>query len=208
MWLYIYIGMSTCILLPIVPLTAEVFGYTVSLSTLLWAPNFLATDILAEKYGKKAAHGGVLVHVLAPYLVILLVHSVLLFTPASGSTQIHQSISEVYQYSIKITVIGTLVYGMSQFLDIWIYDYLHKLTGEKFLWLRNNASTLFTTLFNNIAFWGLAVGSVLDNWLAIALAAYAVTVVVAICDTPFIYLAKKLTPLDMKQPNNLGDTVR
>ena len=85
---------------------------------------------------------------------------------------------------------------IAQIMDIYIYDYIHKKTGEKFLWFRNNASTLFTTLINNLLFWWLALGNVLDDWFATAIAAYLLTVIIALCDTPFIYIAKKIKPLD------------
>ncbi len=197
-WLYSYIAINGCILIPIAPITTDVFGYALSVGTVAWAPIYLITDILTERYGKHAAIGGALLSSVTAWTVLLFIQMVLFLNPSLASTELHNSLGISYQYSVRMIMIGTFVFLLSQMVDIHIYDYLHKKTGEKYLWLRNNASTLFTTFFNNVLFWGLAFGNVLENWFATAMAAYLITVVVALCDTPFIYLAKRIKPVDLK----------
>jgi uncharacterized integral membrane protein (TIGR00697 family) len=193
-WLYGYICINGCLLIPIAPLSIEIFTHTISVVTIAWAPIYLCTDILTEKYGKKAALSGALLSAATGFAVILILHMTLAFTPTESSAQSHEYLSTIYQYSIRMVLVGATVFMIAQFMDIYIYDYLHKKTGEKFLWLRNNASTLFTTFINNMLFWGLALGDVVDDWFASAMAAYVLTVIVALCDTPFIYLAKRIKP--------------
>lgn len=195
-WLYGYIGINGCLLIPIAPLSIEVFSYTISAVTLAWAPIYLCTDILTEKYGKKAALGGAFLSAATGFVVIFMIQLALAFTPTENSVQWHADLSTIYQYSIRMVSIGAVVFMIAQIMDIYIYDYIHKKTGERFLWLRNNASTLFTTLINNILFWWLALGNIIDDWFATAIAAYLLTVIIALCDTPFIYLAKKVKTPD------------
>lgn len=195
-WLFGYIGINGCLLIPIAPLSIDVFGYTISAVTILWAPIYLCTDILTEKYGKKAAMHGAVLSAMTGFVVILCIQLVLSFTPTEASVAWHSDLSTIYQYSVRMVLIGATVFMIAQFLDIYIYDFIHQKTGEKFLWLRNNASTLFTTFINNILFWWLALGNVVDNWFASAIAAYFLTVIIAVSDTPFIYLAKKIKSFD------------
>ena len=198
-WLFGYIGINGCMLVVLAPLTATTFGYAISVNTILWAPLYLCTDILTERYGKKAALQGALLSALVGYVVIALTQIPLSFTPAEESIAHAQKLMDVFQHSWRMVLTGSIIYFMCQVVDVHVYDYLHRKTGEKYLWLRNNASTLFTTFINNIAFWYFAFGHVLENWFATAIAGYLVTVVVALCDTPFIYMAKKIKPLDLKE---------
>ncbi len=208
-WLYAYIGINGCLMIPISALQVDVFTYTISIATIAWAPVYLITDILTEKYGKKAALGGALLSALTGFIVIIVIHTGLAFTSVPESEEWHGHLQEVYQYSVRMVLIGACVFMLSQLVDIYIYDYLHRKTGGRFLWLRNNASTLFTTFFNNVLFWWLAFGDVLEDWWSTALAAYFLTVIIALCDTPFIYLAKWIRPLDLpkdKEPEPLHST--
>jgi uncharacterized integral membrane protein (TIGR00697 family) len=84
-----------------------------------------------------------------------------------------------------------LAYLFAQFIDIQIYHFWKRLTNGKHLWLRNNGSTfcsqfidtltilLLLCSFNIIAwekFSGLLISGLLFKWL------------IALCDTPFMYL--------------------
>ncbi|OEU83360.1 MAG: hypothetical protein BA873_00895 [Desulfobulbaceae bacterium C00003063] len=64
----------------------------------------------------------------------------------------------------------------------------------KFLWLRNNASTIVSQLldsilFTFIAFWGLLPT---NEFFEILITTYLLKLIVAVVDTPFLYLAKMM----------------
>lgn len=64
------------------------------------------------------------------------------------------------------------------------------------LWLRNNGSTLIsqaidTVIFTTLAFWGTYPTNV---FISILLTTYLFKAVVAVLDTPFIYIARKISP--------------
>ena len=84
-----------------------------------------------------------------------------------------------------------MAYLFAQYIDIQIYHFWKKLTKGKHLWLRNNFSTFlsqfvdtFSVLFLLCTFgqieWELFVGLLLSGFLF--------KVLVAICDTPLLYL--------------------
>jgi uncharacterized integral membrane protein (TIGR00697 family) len=75
------------------------------------------------------------------------------------------------------------------------YNFWKKfLPGIKFLWLRNNASTMVSQLldsivFTFIAFWGLLPR---EEFIQILITTYLVKWLVAGVDTPFLYLAQRM----------------
>ena len=88
----------------------------------------------------------------------------------------------------------------SQFFDVWCYLKISNFTNKRFLWLRNNLSTIISSLLDNIVFsvfaWIILNPNPKDLYtvLSFILGTYILRVVIALIDTPFIYLAKFLLP--------------
>ena len=77
---------------------------------------------------------------------------------------------------------------VSQHLDVWIFHKLKQITNGKHLWLRNNLSTLTsqfidTTIFITISFYGVF------PILPAIFGQYLIKVIIALLDTPIVYLA-------------------
>ena len=86
-----------------------------------------------------------------------------------------------------------VMFFISNMLDIKLYNILKEKYPDK-LWLRNNLSTILCNclenyFFNTLAFIGIFPMSVI---LSIATTTTVIEIVIAICDTPFLYLSKKL----------------
>ena len=45
-----------------------------------------------------------------------------------------------------------IAYLISQFFDVWFFEFISKLTNRRFLWLRNNLSTITSSLIDNFIF--------------------------------------------------------
>ena len=98
-----------------------------------------------------------------------------------------------------------LSFLISQFFDIWVFKRIREVTGQSKLWLRNNVSTILAALVDNIVFSLLAwriFASAPMAWhkliFTYILGTYLIRVVIAILDTPFIYLAKYFLPREDK----------
>lgn len=66
---------------------------------------------------------------------------------------------------------------------------------QTILWLRNNGSTLISQFLNNIlytfgAFWGIHDFKTL---ISIAISSYVIFIVTSLADTPFVYLARRIS---------------
>ena len=77
--------------------------------------------------------------------------------------------------------------------DIYLYNKIKEKYPNK-LWLRNNISTILCNclenyFFNTLAFIGIFSMNVI---ISIATTTTIIEIVIALCDTPFLYLSKKL----------------
>src|SRR5690606_5598748 len=101
----------------------------------------------------------------------------------------------------RIAIGSMLAYLASQLLDVTLFANIKQRTEGRLLWLRNNASTLIsqavdTTIFVFIGLGPLALlGMVplIDSWQlfgAIWASSYIMKLIVALADTPFLYLAR------------------
>jgi len=164
---------------------------------ILYASTFLITDILSEIYGKKEASKAVALSFTAMLLWFFGTQAVLLFEP-SGSDTVHESLSTVFSLTPRITFASLAGFAVSQNVDVFLFHRIRNKTGEKWLWIRNNAATMVsqaldTVIFTVLAFWGRYPA---DIFVSILMTTYLFKVIVALMDTPFVYLAKKITPRD------------
>ena len=168
----------------------------VALGTLLFASTFLCTDILSEHYGKEKAQKNILIS-FAGFLTMTIF---MLFTIGFKPSYIdwsHESLSNVFTPMTRFFIASMISYLASQFFDVWIYNLIKKLTFSKYLWLRNNLSTVLSSLIDNTIFSILAWiilnpnPETLYNVIMIyILGTYILRIVIALIDTPFLYLSK------------------
>lgn len=175
----------------------DLFGVSTTAGNVLYASTFLVTDILSEKYGKKAAGKAVMMSFSVMLLWLVGTQFILQFTP-NGNDYINPSLMVVFGLVPRITIASLLGFVCSQNIDVFLYHLIWKKTGgsEKMLWLRNNGSTLIsqaidTVIFTTLAFWGTYPTNV---FISILLTTYLFKAVVAVLDTPFIYIARKISP--------------
>ncbi|MGE4293486.1 MAG: queuosine precursor transporter [Desulfovibrio sp.] len=177
--------------------TVELFGFTATLGNVLYASVFLSTDILSEKYGRKAAQKAVLLGFVTLVMTTVYMQIALRFVPAPGDFA-QPSLETLFGFLPRVALGSVCAYLVSQFHDVWAFHAIKARTGGRHLWLRNNASTLVSqfldsSIFCLIAFWGEFETAV---FLEILGTTYVFKLFVAIADTPFIYLARRITPLD------------
>ena len=104
-------------------------------------------------------------------------------------TNILPALETIFATSARVAMAGIISYFIAQYLDILIYSALKKITGEKWLWLRNNVSTMTTQVLDNWLFFFIAFYGILPNWFELVVAS-VVRIFVSLADTPFIYAGK------------------
>ena len=97
----------------------------------------------------------------------------------------------------RFFIASMIAYLISQYFDVWFFHYIKKITSEKYLWLRNNLSTIASSLVDNTVFsifaWILLNPepvSIYNVIMIYILGTYLLRIILALFDTPLIYLAK------------------
>ncbi len=179
----------------------DIFGIATTSGNVLYASTFLITDILSERYGKSEARKAVIYSFSVMLLWLLGTQLILAFTP-NDSDFVNESLKVIFGLVPRITIASLAGYITSQSIDVALYHFIWKKTGndQSFLWLRNNGSTLIsqavdTVIFVTIAFAGTYPTEV---FFSILLTTYLFKAIVAIFDTPFMYLSRRIKPLGEK----------
>lgn len=182
------------------PKLTVIFGIETTLGVIFYSGIFFATDVLSENYGKaearKAVHMGFAVSV----IVLLMLSLALMFQPsdrpntAEFSNDIHEAFGTILNFTPRFIAGSLLAYIISQSFDVWAFHRIRRITGEKWLWLRNNLSTmssqiLDTAIFSLVAWWGVVD---LVTALKLGAAKYVFKIIIAMIDTSFIYWARSM----------------
>lgn len=198
-WLCSFVALSLVLANLIEPKIIEIFGFAITAGTPLFAALTFATDLLAEKYGKKAAQQAILIGFMGMAIFIVLGQLVLLMTPLTFAQAEGNAIDKVFSSSLRIMIASPIAYLVWQMINIWIYDKIHQKTGEQKLWLRNNVSTFITMAGGTFTFFFLAFYGVNDAWVEISTVTIIFYWIIASLDTVFIYMSKIINPLDSKE---------
>lgn len=196
--LFAWIGICAVFANVEVLILVHAFGMDQTLGNTLFASSFLATDILSELYGKKDANKGVLVGIITTVLFILLSTMWINYVPAEGDWAM-PFVKQLFANTPRVLIASLIAYAVSEAFDVWLYHKWWTLTEkrfgnkDKYLWFRNNFSTLFSQLVNIVIFnFGAFLGIYsLSQLFSITIACYVIYIVTSLLDTPFIYLAKK-----------------
>ncbi len=200
--LYVWIGMAIILANVQVAKMIEFFGLVTAMGNIIYGTTFLATDILAEKYGKEAARRGVFVGFFVLIATTVIMQITLSFTPAPEDT-LDPALRQIFGFMPSVTVSSLTAYLISQLHDVWAFHFWKEKTRGRFLWLRNNASTLVSQLIDNATFTLLFFVVFNPQLFAdlgwqgiweIFITSYVMKFIVAILDTPFIYLATRINP--------------
>lgn len=192
--LYIWVPIATILANIQVLKMVDLVTIGVTLGNITYASSFLVTDILSENYGKKAAQKAVMIGFFSLLATVVIMNIALLFKPNEFDF-IQESLANIFSILPRIAFASLVAYGISQLHDIWAYNFWKKkFPTTKWLWLRNNASTMVsqlldTLIFTFIAFWGLLETS---EFMQILISTYVLKWIVASIDTPFLYIAKSM----------------
>lgn len=171
------------------------FGYSVTLGNVLYASTYLATDIISEKYGKDEANKTVNLGFFVMIAFIFVSQFMLLFVPAPGDFA-QGSMATLFNLAPRVCLASIVTYIIMQKLDIYLFHKIYQKTNGKHLWLRNCVATMTSQFFDSIVFNVIAFYGVYNNQtlISIILITYLLKFIIALCDTPFCYLAVRLKP--------------
>jgi len=167
-------------------------------AALAYALTFFGSDCYSELYGRNAARTMVNVGFAMTLLMLALVWTTIKapIAPFSGVGQ--SEFSRVLWSSANIVAGSLLAYVVSQNWDVYVFHAIRRRTGERFLWLRNIASTatsqaIDTVIFVSVAFYlapkylGIGMQYELAMVASLIVGQYVLKLGIALADTPFVY---------------------
>jgi uncharacterized integral membrane protein (TIGR00697 family) len=164
-------------------------GWVVPAGVIAYPLTFLLSDVISELYGRKTAGRVVWIGFGASLVMVLLIY-VARVLPSAAIWEGGAAYEAVFGMVPRVVLASMLAYLVSQHHDVIAFHFWRRATGGRYLWLRNNASTvvsqaLDTTIFIAVAFWGLLPNAVVWNLM---LTQFVIKIIIAVLDTPFCYL--------------------
>jgi uncharacterized integral membrane protein (TIGR00697 family) len=178
------------------------FGiFEASVGILLFPILFLITDIIEEVHGKKKTKELVFIGMIT-LLIVLIVTVIAVLLPFADRSMVKEEYTTIFGTTIRIFIASITAFLISQLHDVWAFNFWKEKTKGKYLWLRNNLSTIVstfidTTLFMFIAFYGITRTSFFDianskftpEYVFMLIIPYwLIKILFALFDTPFCYL--------------------
>ena len=180
------------------------YTFEQSVGLLPYPITFLVTDIISEIYGRKKANQVVTAGLIASIFMLLVV-TISDFMPAAPWSPVTgDTFHQVFGLSGAAVFASMMAYLFAQYIDIRLFHFWKKLTHGKHLWLRNNASTIFSQFIDTFSVLALlCIFNVLswDRFSVLLINGFLFKVFFAAFDTPLFYLSSWY----LKKKFNLGD---
>ncbi|MFH1770159.1 MAG: queuosine precursor transporter [archaeon] len=172
-----------------------ILGIRVSVGIFFIPILFLITDIVAEVHGKKKAKSFVYIALVIMAFALLMTY-ISIIMPANATWGNQEAYASIFGATLRMTFASIIAFMLSQFHDVWAFDFLKQKTKGKHLWLRNNVSTIVsqfidTTIFMFLAFYMVAPKFTFMFIVSLIIPYWLLKVVLAIIDTPFVYAGVK-----------------
>lgn len=165
------------------------YTFQQSVGLLPYPITFIVTDIISELYGKKKANQVVTAGLVAS-LFMLLVVTISDKIPSAPFGIGSDVFSQVFGLSSAAVFASMMAYLFAQYIDVRLFHFWKNLTKGKHLWLRNNASTMFSQFVDTLmvlsllCYFGVIEWSIFGRLL---LNGFLFKVIFAALDTPIVY---------------------
>ena len=172
---------------------------------LLWPIVFVTSDIINEYFGKRGVKriSYITASFIAYSFIIIFVATLLppaqfwldvnSKTPDGGNFNINFAFGSVFRQGLNIILGSITAFLIGQLTDSFIFHFIRRLTGNKWIWLRATGSTMFSQLIDCyivifVAFYFFGNWS-FEQALTVANNNYIYKAVIAIAITPVLYIA-------------------
>jgi uncharacterized integral membrane protein (TIGR00697 family) len=175
----------------------QIGPFIMSIGIVPWPIVFLTTDLINEFYGAKGVRRlSFITMFLISYAFILVFFAIKVPAARGISPVSYDQFEAVFGQSLLIIIGSITAFIVGQLVDIGLFSFFRKITGEKMIWLRSTGSTVISQLVDTflvvgIAFW-LPGKMSLRVYLTTSFTEYTFKLIVAILLTPLIYLGHSI----------------
>jgi uncharacterized integral membrane protein (TIGR00697 family) len=168
------------------------YAFVISVGILPYPLTFLVTDLISEIFGRRRANQVVIAGLISSVAILLFIELSKVAPAWDKSPVTDEQFTHVFGQA-RIAIFSSMIaYLVAQFIDIRIYHFWKNLTKGRHLWLRNNFSTISSQFIDTgtvllLLCWGGEISW--DLYGALLLNGFLFKVMIAILDTPLLYLA-------------------
>ncbi len=168
-------------------------------AVLVYSVTYLMTDIVNERFGRKAVHWMILICFVTQVAMVFFLWLATIVAPApfwDGQA----AWESIIGFVPRIVIASWIAFLVSENFDAVLYSWFRKITKGRHLWMRNVFSSIpalaiDTIIFITIAFWGVApLGTLIPGQLGVKW-------LVGLVNVPFMYLNKWI----MRAPDLLDE---
>ena len=164
--------------------------FELSVGIIAYPVTFLVTDLISELYGQKRANQVVVSGFFASVFTTLLVLISANANAVEWSPIDNTTFTKVFGLTGPAFFASMVAYLTAQLIDVRIFHFWKRLTNGKHLWLRNNASTMFSQLVDTSVILIILCSAGVIEWerfYSLWMMGWLFKVLVALIDTPIIY---------------------
>ena len=168
----------------------RVAGLDFSVGMIPFPLTFLLTDIVNEFYGTEGARRLTYVGLVTAIFVFVVINVAIALPTSPESPLAGDVFKNVIGSSVRLYIASLVAYLVGQLLDISIFLFVRRVTGERFLWLRSTGSTVVSQAIDSLVvnFVFLSGSKSMVYILRTARNNYLVKLALAVGLTPVIYL--------------------
>ncbi|MCC5915574.1 MAG: queuosine precursor transporter [Balneolaceae bacterium] len=174
----------------------SIYTMSIPVGLLAYPFTFLATDLISELFGRKKAQLVVWIGFFLNMYMLLILTAGHWFPNTYGVSGGADLYGGVYEFVIANTVSSMIAYLIAQSVDVRLFHFWKRVTKGKYLWLRNNGSTMFSQLVDSTAILSILyfTGNLGENvttlgmLLILIINSYLFKFFFALFDTPLAYL--------------------
>jgi uncharacterized integral membrane protein (TIGR00697 family) len=174
----------------------DVFGVPMSIGILPWPIVFVTTDLINEYFGEKGVKRLSLITAILIAYTFFVLHFAIQIPSTGISSVTTEQFKSVFGQSQLIIIGSITAFLVSQLIDVTIFHFVKRRTGNKMIWLRSTGSTVISQFFDSFIVLGIAfyLPGIMDfeTFLISGMTGYSVKLVIAILMTPMIYLGHYL----------------
>ena len=166
------------------------YTFEQSVGLLPYPMTFIVTDIVSEIYGRKKANQVVTAGLVSSLFMLFVITIADISVATSWSPVDGETFSKVFGLSGAAVFASMIAYLIAQYLDVRVFHFWKNLTKGKHLWLRNNASTMFSQFVDTFSVLSLLCFLDViawDKFSILLLNGFLFKVFFAAFDTPIIY---------------------
>jgi uncharacterized integral membrane protein (TIGR00697 family) len=184
----------------------QIGPFVMSIGILPWPIVFLTTDLINDYFGKEGVKKlSYITAALIAYAFIVLFFAITIPAASGISPVTDEQFQAVFGQSMWIIVGSITAFLISQLIDVYIFSYFKKRTGNKKIWLRATGSTVVSQLFDSFIVLGIAFwlpGKInTETYISSGLTGYTFKLGTAILLTPLIYLGHYWIRKYLKEEN-------